>query len=150
MHAAMPQQLPDQPIGEAYERLLRSRRRLLGFGIVLLVLSVVNLAWPVLLWAALVLLFILGFASGLAVGSIEAVLLGSGTGLAVGLTYALSLPLIAGLALIVALRSMSTAKRLRPYGMDARGARIVGWTAFGFAAFNVLTLAVGALSFFTG
>lgn len=134
-------------VDKRFERLRRARGRQLAFGIVILILSVFNLAWPVIAFTMGLLLVVLGVASGAATGTIEGIFAGSMVGIVLLLVYLLTIPLLAVLALLVALRAGSTAKKLRPYGDDARGARVVGWVAFGIAMFNIVTLAFTVLRF---
>ncbi|HIY65745.1 MAG TPA: hypothetical protein H9830_05650 [Candidatus Agrococcus pullicola] len=134
-------------VDKRFERLRRSRGRQLAFGIVILILSVLNLAWPLIAFTIGLLLVVLGFASGAATGTIEGIFAGSLVGIVLLLVYLLTIPLLALLALLVALRGGGIDKKLRLYGADARGTRVVGWVAFGIAMFNIVTLAFTVLRF---
>lgn len=129
-------------------KLRRARGRQLGFGIFLLVVSVVNFAWPVILFLLGLLTVFLGLGSGFATDSVEGIFAGSFAGLAIMAGYVLTLPVCAVATLVVALRATSIGRQLRPYGIDAVGARVVSWIAFGIATLNLATLILLALPYF--
>lgn len=129
------------------ERLLKSRSRQLGFGIVLLIMSGLNVLWPLWFFIAALIMFGVGLTYGVTTGDIDTVLAGGLVGFTATFVYVATFPIIAVLALFVALRSGTIAKRLKPYGLGAVGPRVVAWIAFGLSTLNSLTAGYFMMSF---
>ena len=152
-----PAQHPQQPVGHPYppqagygyaqpapltpdaERWNRARGRHLGFGVVWLIMSVLNLGWPIVAGATI---FVAIASGGTALG-------GGDTLLVLGIVYMSMFPLLVLLSLLTALRSQWLHKRLKPFGRSALAGIIIGWIGFGLAMINLISIGWTMGFFFT-
>lgn len=141
-----PPHLPQHPFGTAplnpeAERLNHSRRRYLGSGVAWLVMSALNLGWPLVMGALTLLGLMVGFGWSSATGDVDGFFGGATVLLVIALIYLGTFPLLMVLTLLTALRSHWLHGRLRPFGRSAKAGIIVGWIGFGLATVNVVTVA---------